>query len=187
MASKPNVRETADRKPVAIRNARQTTIKSKKAAGRKGDGAVRFSLDGYVPFLINRLAIALVAYSTPEFESRGLTIPTYRILMALRQIKACSFKELIEKTRIEPPTLSRLLNLLEESRLIRRRKSDVDSRSVMVSLTPAGRAIAARQIQFSLSVEDMALQGVSREDAATLRRLLAQIYDNVTSGRTKSG
>lgn len=138
-----------------------------------------FSFESYVPFMVNRLAIALLTYSTAEFEKRGLTVPKYRILMVLRQHRVLSFKQIAQMTRIEPPTLSRLLNTLEESGLIRRSRSVADTRSVMVSLSPAGRSAAEKVIPFSKAVEDMVMQGVSEADAATFRRLLGELYENV--------
>ena len=138
-----------------------------------------FSFANYVPFLVNRLAIALLTYSTSEFKRRGLTVPTYRILMVLRQHRVCSFKQIAQMTRIEPPTLSRLLNTLEESGLIRRSRSVADTRSVMVSLSPAGRIAAGKAIPFSREVEDMVMEGVNQVDATTFRRLLGHLYENV--------
>ncbi len=146
---------------------------------RKPRASAGFAFENYLPFLVNRLAIALLAYSTPVMERRALTIPQYRILMVLRENPVCNFKQVAEFTRIEPPTLSRLLNTLEDAKLVRRKRSASDTRSVLVSLTRKGSAVAEKMIPFSKSVEEMALRGVKAADARTLRRVLTQMYESV--------
>jgi DNA-binding MarR family transcriptional regulator len=128
---------------------------------------------------VNRAATAMLNYSALEFEKLGLTVPQWRILLTLWQHKECRFGELAKLTSIEPPTLSRLLNVMTKSRYVKRQRMEADSRSVNVSLTAAGAALFEKTIPFSERVNDLYTEGLSKADLAVLRRALSTIYDNV--------
>jgi MarR family transcriptional regulator for hemolysin len=91
----------------------------------------------------------------------------------------CRFGKLAELTSIEPPTLSRLLNVMQQDRLIRRRRVPTDSRSVDVSLTPLGIRKVEETMPFAMTVNDGFLNGINKADVSTTRRVLVQIYENV--------
>jgi DNA-binding MarR family transcriptional regulator len=159
-------------------------------AGRKKnrDAAreAQFTLQNYVPYLVNRLAIATLNYNAASSEFKKHGVSTYRILMVLRDHTVCRFGDLVKLTSIEPPTLSRFLNMLEAESLIRRRRSISDTRSVMISLSPAGRVLAKRLIPYSLSVEDVVTEGMSETEIQLVKQLLTRMYENVMrQGRQK--
>jgi DNA-binding MarR family transcriptional regulator len=140
-------------------------------------------IESYVPYLVNRAATAMLNYSALEFEHLGLTVPQWRILLTLWQHRECRFGELSKLTSIEPPTLSRLLNAMTKSRLVRRQRSAEDSRSVNVSLTPSGTALFEKSIPFAENCDRVYLDGIPAADLAALRRALTTIYDNVERKR----
>jgi DNA-binding MarR family transcriptional regulator len=136
-------------------------------------------IESYVPYLVNRAATAMLNYSAREFEQFGVTVPQWRILLALWHHPECRFGELATLTSIEPPTLSRLLNAMTESKLVKRSPTATDSRSVTVSLTAAGRAFYKKTIPFADGVNAQYTKGLTRSEIAVLRRALAKIYQNV--------
>jgi DNA-binding MarR family transcriptional regulator len=136
-------------------------------------------IERYVPYLVNRAATAMLNYSALEFDKIGLTVPQWRIMFALWQHRECRFGELAKLTSIEPPTLSRLLNAMTTSRLVKRQRIKTDTRSVNVSLTRAGTALFERTLPFAEDVNGLYVKGISAADLAVLRRALATIYDNV--------
>jgi len=137
--------------------------------------------------LVNRAATAMLNYSAVEFEKLGLTVPQWRILLTLWQHKGCRFGELAQLTSIEPPTLSRLLNVMTKLRYVKRQRMEADSRSVNVSLTAAGAALFEKTIPFSERVNDLYVDGLSKGDLAILRRALSTIYDNVQRQYEQNG
>jgi DNA-binding MarR family transcriptional regulator len=142
-------------------------------------------IESYVPYLVNRAATAMLNYSAVEFEKLGLTVPQWRILLALWQHPDSRFGELARLTSIEPPTLSRLLNGMTKSRLVKRRRSEEDTRNVNVSLTPAGAALFQKTIPFAEDVNSHYVEGLSASDLRVLRRALATIYENVQRRRLR--
>lgn len=141
------------------------------------------SIETYVPYLVNRAAIAMLTYSASEFERFGITVPQWRILLALWEHRDCRFGDLAKLTSIEPPTLSRLLNAMGRAKLVRRTPVPTDSRSVSLSLTPDGVALFESTLGFAREVNRMYLEGISRADLAALRRALTQIHANVQRQR----
>jgi MarR family transcriptional regulator, organic hydroperoxide resistance regulator len=136
-------------------------------------------IESYVPYLVNRAATAMLNYSAREFEQFGVTVPQWRILLALWHHPECRFGELATLTSIEPPTLSRLLNAMTESKLVKRSPTASDSRSVTVSLTASGRAFYKKTIPFADDVNAQYTKGLTRSEISVLRRALAKIYQNV--------
>jgi DNA-binding MarR family transcriptional regulator len=145
----------------------------------------RLSIETYVPYLVNRAAIAMLTYSAGEFERFGLTVPQWRILLALWEHRDCRFGDLAKLTSIEPPTLSRLLTAMTRERLVRRTPVPTDSRSVNLSLTAEGVELFESTIGFAREVNRMYIEGVSRSDLAALRRALTQIHANVERQRER--
>lgn len=136
-------------------------------------------IESYIPYLINRAATAMINYSALEFEQLGLTVPQWRILLTLWQHRDCRFRELAELTSIEPPTLSRLLNAMTKSRLVKRRRVAEDTRGVSVALTAAGVALFERSMPFAENCNRLYIDGLTAGELAVLRRALTRIYDNV--------
>lgn len=71
----------------------------------------------------------------------NLTLPQYAAMKAVaRQSNSISVSALAEATHQVVPTITNILNRLEERGLVVRRRSPADRRTQLVSLTPAGEA-----------------------------------------------
>lgn len=151
-----------------------TAMPRKRAATK----AAKLALDAYVPYLVNRAATAMLNYSALDFKKHGLTVPQWRILVVVWQAGVCRFGRLAELTSIEPPTLSRLLNAMQRSRLISKRRVRTDSRSVDVSLTLLGVRKVEETMPFALTVNERFLAGIDDADVDTTRRVLVHIHRN---------
>jgi DNA-binding MarR family transcriptional regulator len=68
----------------------------------------------------------------------GMSLAQYLLLEGLRDAPELSVGELAEIAGVAPPTATRMLDCLARDGHITRRHSEVDRRSVLVSLTPAG-------------------------------------------------
>ena len=102
-------------------------------------------------YLKNQLCFALYATALamgktyrPLLAELGLTYPQYVVLMALWQHGELSVGAVGETVSLDSGTLSPLLRKLDSQGLVRRARSSQDDRSVLISLTPAGRALRKR-------------------------------------------
>ena len=67
------------------------------------------------------------------------------------------------------------INKLEAKGLVRRGNDSADRRSVVVSLTPAGRKLIEKAIQMRLDAADESLQSLSRRERNDLAGLLRKV------------
>ena len=139
-----------------------------------------FDLQRYLPYLLNRAAIRITEAFQRELRKDDLTVVMWRVLAVLWHDGAMRLGALAEATSIEVSTLSRLVTSMQVRALVSRTRCAEDARAVEVDLTPEGRAIAARIVTLALEYEATAIAGMSGEDGDTLRRLLNQLYDNLS-------
>ena len=70
---------------------------------------------------------------------------------------------------VEMTTLSRLVATMQERRLVHRRRPEDDLRTVQISLTEAGRAMAGRLMPRAAYYEAVAMSGLTLADVETLK------------------
>jgi MarR family transcriptional regulator for hemolysin len=92
-----------------------------------------------------------------------------------------SQSELAARMLIEPPSLVRVLDRMEECELIERRPCNDDRRKKLIhplrAATPMWRQIA----KCGRRMRELATQGLDAEEVAQLRRMLNKVQQNVSS------
>lgn len=110
---------------------------------------------------------------------RGGSIPIWLTLNALKSEPRRTQLDLAKAVGIEGPTLTRHLDGMEQSGLVRRQRGTLDRRAVQVELTRAGHALHARLLKAVIGFNQDLHAGLSVEDEETLRNLLGRLQDNV--------
>lgn len=102
-------------------------------------------------YLGNQLCFALYAASLamtktyrPLLAPLGLTFPQYVVMMALWEHQQLTAGALAQAVALDAGTLVPLVRKLVAQGLLQRERSPQDERSVIISLTPAGRALQKR-------------------------------------------
>lgn len=116
----------------------------------------------------------------PGMNAVGLSPGQPKILHYLLTHDGCMQRELADSCDIEPATVSRLLDKMEEDGLVRREVPPKRTRSCCVSLTDRGREAHAQWRQLCLETEAHALQDFSEEERARFRDYLNRMYRNLT-------
>ncbi len=94
----------------------------------------------------------------PYLDPLGLTYTQYITMMALWEEGSLSMKDLGIRLDLESSTLTPLVKKLESAGYVTRRRSAVDERSTVVSLTPAGSELRERAIDVpTCMAEDLAI------------------------------
>jgi MarR family transcriptional regulator, organic hydroperoxide resistance regulator len=101
-------------------------------------------LEDQVCFALYSAARAAQQAYRPLLDELGLTYPQYLVLLVLWEQDGLTVTALGERLHLDSGTLSPLLRRLEAHGFIVRERADVDSRRVIVSLTPAGDALRER-------------------------------------------
>ena len=120
-----------------------------------------------------------------NFVAHGLDAPSFDVLATLRRNATAGGLTpagLMRDGMVTSGAITQRLDRLEERGLVRREPSDADRRSVLVSLTDAGRALVDAALPDHVATEDRLLAGLDpaqREQlAGTLRTLLEHLGDD---------
>jgi DNA-binding MarR family transcriptional regulator len=146
----------------------------------------RLRLDDFLPYLINRVGVALVVRFTEQaLERQQVTIDMWRVLAALSDNGRQRQVDLAGMTSIEASTMSRLVTRLVRSGLVDRSRSRMNGREVVVELTSRGKLLVDQLIPVALSVESAAIGAMGPRDLARVKQVLRGMYANLTQ-RPKS-
>lgn len=91
-----------------------------------------------------------------------------------------SQRELAASMHLSPATVTATLKLLERSGYVRRIADDKDQRINRVALTKSGEALMREGMRRMDALDDMMLEGLSREEQEMLCRCLSKMRDNLS-------
>jgi DNA-binding MarR family transcriptional regulator len=105
--------------------------------------------DRFVPYLINHVASLFNLQFKKDLRMTGMSVMQWRVLAVLRGAPGLSLREISDKTAIDQPTLSRVIDQLDERKLIERAARLSDGRYLALSLTAAGDELFERLWQLA--------------------------------------
>lgn len=109
----------------------------------------------------------------------GVTAGQWRFLRVLWREEGLTQRELSRRVGMREPTTVTALKGLEKSGLVRRKQSAEDRRKIHVFLTPKARRLQATLAPCVAEVNEIAAEGLSADEVATLRRLLQHVGRNL--------
>ena len=95
-------------------------------------------LENQLCFPIYALARQMAALYRPYLEKMGLTYPQYLVMLVLWEEDNLSISAVCERLKLDTGTISPLIKRLEGLKLVKRKRSKEDERSVRVKLTQTG-------------------------------------------------
>lgn len=101
------------------------------------------------------------------------------LLFTLNKKDGQSQKELADKLRIAPATLTIMLKRMEKVNLVKRKQDLDDQRISRVYLTPEGREACNKAISVLKNLEEECFGNFTMEEKVIFRRLLMQMRDNL--------
>ena len=127
-------------------------------------------LDRQLCFALYSSSLLMTKLYQPLLAPLGLTYPQYLVMLALWEQDAVGVGALGARLYLDSGTLTPLLKRLEAAALLTRLRDTADERRVVVSLTPAGRALRRKAAQAPAEVA--CAVGI---DLAQLAHLTAQL------------
>jgi len=118
---------------------------------------------------------AVDAFMDKEGMHRGQAL----VLCAVVGRGGLTQTELAEELSVTGPTVTHMLQRLEEARLITRRRDDADNRLVRVHATEAGRELELSLTRQLAKLEDVVLAGMNAGERETLRELVRRMIANM--------
>ncbi len=111
----------------------------------------------------------------------GVSSGQWRFLRVLWREEGLTQRELSRRVGMREPTTVIALKSLEKSGLVHREPSSEDRRKIHVYLTPKARALRGTLAPHVAEVNAIATQGLTQEEADTLRRLLQVVGRNLAT------
>jgi MarR family transcriptional regulator, organic hydroperoxide resistance regulator len=135
------------------------------------------AVDEQLCFALYRASRAMTSVYRPLLERLGLTYPQYLVLLVLWDRGATSVTGIGNAVALDTGTLSPLLKRLEVSGFITRTRQVDDERSVLITLTGAGRDLEASvaDVQRQAAQATGLTAGEVAEMRSSLRRLTARL------------
>lgn len=140
-------------------------------------------LNAFVPYQIYRVSTLMNMRLQGRLKAVGINLSQWRVLSVLRSHGQLSLTQIVERTVMEQPTISRVIGQLEAEGLIERNSSPEDSRISLISLTTGGEAMFDEISPDAVRHQRTALEGLSTDDLGALRRILTHIEHNVARDR----
>lgn len=135
-------------------------------------------------FLIHDAARLLRKRFEVKGSAYGLSAAQWRLLVRLVKEEGVAQARLAELLEIEPISVSRLLDRMEEGGWIERRQDASDRRVRMIFPTDKSREAFAAIKGVAGEVYDLALAGLSAEEKRVLVKGLGAIITNLSDGET---
>jgi MarR family transcriptional regulator, transcriptional regulator for hemolysin len=134
-----------------------------------------------LPFEIGETAHALRRAFDRRAATLGVTRAQWKVLFRLSRQPGLRQIELADILDVEPITLSRIIDRLEEAGLVERRTDPADRRAWRLELTAKAQPLIAKLRTLAEALMDEAFAGLSNDELELMRAKLTKIRDNIAA------
>lgn len=131
-------------------------------------------------FLLGDAARLLRRSFDERARAVGVTRPQWRVLALLKRFDGCTQVTMADMLDVEPITLGRMIDRLQESGLVERRADPKDRRAWRLHLTALGENRIAALRPTARALFDDALAGLDGAQRTQLESMLDTIRANLT-------
>lgn len=142
-------------------------------------------MDDSIAFLLSDVSRLIRRRFDDRARSIGVTRAQWRTLTALSRREGLTQGALAELLEVEPITLCRMIDRLEEAGHVERRRSPVDRRAWNIYLTAQSRPLLGRLRTIADEVVERSLRGLGEGERAALTAALDQVRRNLTDTDTE--
>jgi DNA-binding MarR family transcriptional regulator len=116
----------------------------------------------------------------------GLSAGQELLLMLLWEKEPRTQAELTRELAIEPPTTSKMLARLAKAGVLERKRSELDRRTVLVTLTDAGRALEGPVNAAWRTLEEDTVGSLTPAEQDTLLVLLGRVLESLAATKHRT-
>lgn len=135
--------------------------------------------DNLLGYNIIEIARKLNTLMNKKLEFLDITFPQYRIISRLWLEEELTQKELHEFLSITPATLTPMIKLLENKKLLERKVDTEDARSKKITLTKLGKEVREKAFEVIMEYEKESLQILDHENTEYLVGWLKSINKSI--------
>lgn len=133
-----------------------------------------------LPFEISETAHALRKAFDRRAVGMGVTRAQWKVLFRLERLPGLRQIELADMLDIEPITLSRIIDRLEEARLVDRVADPADRRVWRLHVTARAQPLIEKLRAVADKMISEAFAGIDPEEIATTRAVLSRVRENAS-------
>jgi DNA-binding MarR family transcriptional regulator len=145
------------------------------------------SLDKNLGFLLHDVARLMRKRFEQNARDLGLTRSQCQVLAHLARHAGIQQSALAEILEVEPITLTRILDRLEEAGLVERQPHPTDRRIRLLHLTPAAHPLIDDIFAIGAVTRGEAMEGVTDDDRDRLFEILSTMKANLIGKASTSG
>jgi DNA-binding MarR family transcriptional regulator len=131
-----------------------------------------------IPFEIGETAHALRKAFDRLAVGLGVTRAQWKVLFKLTRHPGLRQVELADILELEPITLCRIVDRLEEAGLVERTRDPEDRRAWKLHVTAKAQPLVAKLQAVGAELVGQAFAGIDPKDIETTRKVLAQVREN---------
>lgn len=136
-------------------------------------------------FEINETARAIRRAFDQRAVDLGVTRVQWKTLARLKRQPGLRQVELAEILEMEPITLCRVIDRLEEIGLVERKPDPADRRAWRLEITPKAEPLIRKLKTVAAELTEQALSGMNNSEAEQFRSNLNMIRNNISTGQQK--
>ncbi|WP_437591370.1 MarR family winged helix-turn-helix transcriptional regulator [Sorangium sp. So ce1000] len=144
----------------------------------KGDPA--WAPESAPTFWVNHASRLIMRHFEEQLRPLGFGMAYLPVVMALEENGPLLQRDLLERARVEQPTMAALLARMERDGLIVRLPDPTDGRARQVSLTATAKARLPKVMHAMQHVVERAMSGVSERERAALMATLRRVVENLS-------
>jgi DNA-binding MarR family transcriptional regulator len=132
-------------------------------------------------FITGKASTAIARRLQKNFKEADIdiTIEQWSVLYHLWKEDGQSQQQLCAATFRDKPSITRLVDNLEKSKLVKRVASKNDRRSNLIFLTSDAKSLEQKTMEVANRTLNESLEGVSNEQIETAKVVLQMVYDNL--------
>lgn len=134
-----------------------------------------------LPFEIAETAHALRKAFDRRASALGVTRAQWKVLFRLTRFPGLRQVELADMLDVEPITLCRIVDRLEEAELVERQRDPEDRRAWRLQVTDKAKPLVERLKSLGSELVDEAFADIDRSELDQVRGVLARVRENVAA------
>lgn len=137
-------------------------------------------LENQICFPIYAVSRLVIQQYKPLLDELEITYPQYLVLLVLWQNDDIPIKEISDRLFLETNTLTPLLKRMENNGIIKRNRSKMDERVVIISLTQKGKKLYTKALEIpNQLLQKLGCFSIEENELFSLKKILDKILFEV--------
>ncbi|WP_027420443.1 MarR family winged helix-turn-helix transcriptional regulator [Crocinitomix catalasitica] len=139
-------------------------------------------IEEVILFQIEQTSKLSKQYSQREFDEKklGITVDQWVIMKIVQESTDLTQRELAKKSRRDPASITRTIDLLEKKNLLTRVDVPDSRRTYHIELTQTGQDFIAKHLPMVKAQRKNSVKGLSKEELEMMSKMLAKMRENMS-------